>query len=160
MTTRPLSIVEQSFAGLDDQHAGAMFGLIGAAVEAAANPADSGATALNEQCLRAIEGVLAEARLKYVGRQTQDPASFALTLNMTYTVQPGWAKQLKLVTRWRLVTPNGEMAADLETIELSQATETLPDKLDPKYQQVWIELAKSSAKQFVALATGEPSQRR
>ena len=151
-------------AGLADSGPEVMLGAVGAALASAMAPDTGYASALNAKCLHAIEEVLrGEGSFQYLPREearaagdasqffAQNQLAAALQVRAIYNVRPGLQKRLVLELTWTLVAPDGHPIAVLHTVSPSIEMAALPDKSDPRYEGLWIELARRGARDFLAL---------
>ncbi|MDY6912101.1 MAG: hypothetical protein SVM79_07105 [Chloroflexota bacterium] len=130
---------------------------------------------LDRKCLKEIENVLAGSDLfSYVGTSAlrcprekpgkeqayvwevikANSLKAVLGIGMSYEWMSG---ELALMVNWRVYGPDGKLDAVIKTMVKGGGKLSIIDPRDPKYENLYLELARKSAEDFVAiLTTGEP----
>jgi hypothetical protein len=101
---------------------------------------------LDEKCLSEIKKVLEEKQPGTLGN---------LSINVRYRVLTGFMKEVALQTDWYGLDDEGKIEIHIRTIVPSEkALEMFPNTKSKKYNDIFVELAKKSAYDFISILNG------
>ena len=116
---------------------------------------------LSKKCLAAMEGVFISGRgIVYVPRSSLGITDLnsgstkgrAIKVELLFGMNMGWKKRLNTMAQWQIVSPDGRVEKKVRTrATADNAAAVFPDTKDPRYEAVFVELAKRNAAQFLEI---------